>query len=93
MTAQLGDGSGPATIESITFDLIRQSDNAVVSTQTGGSNTFNFDPSMLAQGNYTLRATFDAADDGAGHTGCEQAVEEDFEVRKVGCGEFPWDGN
>ncbi|MFZ2898090.1 MAG: hypothetical protein WA004_05680 [Saprospiraceae bacterium] len=89
LTAQLGDGSGPAPVEDILFELIRQSDNAVVATQSGVATTFNFDPSTLAQGLYTLRATFDAA----GTPGCAQAIEAEFEVRKVGCGNFPWNGN
>ncbi|MBK6622571.1 MAG: DUF5011 domain-containing protein [Saprospirales bacterium] len=93
VSAQLGDGSGPATVENILFELIRQSDNTVVASQSGVANTFNFNPAALAQGHYTLRVTFDGADDGVGHPGCEQAVEEDFEVRKVGCGVFPWNGN
>lgn len=89
VSAQLGDGSGPATVENILFELIRQSDNAVVATQSGTGTTFNFDPSTLAQGFYTLRATFDAA----GTPGCAQPIEAEFEVRKVGCGNFPWNGN
>ena len=93
VTAQLGDGSGPASIESIQFDLIRQSDNSVVDTQTGTSNVFSFDPAALSTGYYTLRVIFDAGDDGAGHPGCEQVIEGYFEVRQVGCGTFPWDGN
>lgn len=93
VTADLGDASGTATVENILFELIRQSDNAVVASQSGLSDTFNFDPSTLAPGHYTLRATFDAAYDAAIHPGCVQEVEEEFEVRKVGCGTFPWDGN
>jgi hypothetical protein len=89
VSAQLGDGSGPAPVENILFELIRQSDNAVVATQSGVGTTFNFDPSTLAQGFYTLRATFDAA----GTPGCAQPIEAEFEVRKVGCGNFPWNGN
>jgi hypothetical protein len=93
VTADLGDASGTATVENILFELIRQSDNAVVATQSGLSATFNFDPSTLPQGLYTLRATFDAAYDAAIHPGCVQEVEEEFEVRRVGCGNFPWGGN
>jgi hypothetical protein len=93
VTADLGDNSGMATVENILFELIRQSDNAVVGSQSGLSNTFNFDPSTLPQGHYTLRATFNAAYDAAIHPGCVQEVEESFEVRKVGCGTFPWGGN
>ncbi|MFZ2898717.1 MAG: immunoglobulin-like domain-containing protein [Saprospiraceae bacterium] len=93
VTAQLGDNSGAATVENVFFELIRQSDNAVVDSQTGAGNTFSFDPGSLDSGNYTLRATFDAGDDGAGHPGCEQAIEASFEVRVVGCGAFPWGGN
>jgi hypothetical protein len=93
VTADLGDASGTATVENILFELIRQSDNAVVATQSGLSATFNFDPSTLPQGLYTLRATFDAAYDAAIHPGCVQEVEEEFEVKRVGCGSFPWGGN
>ncbi|MCB9283533.1 MAG: HYR domain-containing protein [Lewinellaceae bacterium] len=93
VTAQLGDASGTATIESITFELIRQSDNMILDTQTGLSDTYNFDPSSLSDGQYILRAIFDADYDAAIHPGCVQEVEEEFEVRKVGCGTFPWDGN
>ncbi|MDV7390614.1 hypothetical protein RZS08_04635, partial [Arthrospira platensis SPKY1] len=45
VTADLGDASGTATVENILFQLIRQSDNAVVASQSGSSDTFNFDPS------------------------------------------------
>lgn len=93
VTADLGDASGTATVENILFELIRQSDNAVVSSQSGLSDTFNFDPSALPDGQYTLRATFDADYNAAIHPGCVQEVEAEFEVRKVGCGEFPWGGN
>jgi hypothetical protein len=91
--ADLGDVSGTATVENILFELIRQSDNTVIGSQSGLSDTFNFDPSTLPQGQYILRATFDAAYDAAIHPGCVQEVEEEFEVRKVGCGSFPWGGN
>ncbi|MBK7408014.1 MAG: hypothetical protein IPJ40_07990 [Saprospirales bacterium] len=77
VTAQLGDGSGPVTGESILFELIRQSDNSTVATQSDGTNTFDFDPALLAQGHYTLRVTFDAA----GDPGCAQPIEAEFEVR------------
>ncbi|MDV7391974.1 hypothetical protein RZS08_11490, partial [Arthrospira platensis SPKY1] len=93
VTADLGDASGTATVENVLFELIRQSDNAVIDTQSGTSDTYNFDPASLPDGFYTLRATFDAGYDAAIHPGCVQAVEEAFEVRKSGCGEFPWGGN
>jgi hypothetical protein len=92
-SALLGDNSGPATAEVITFQLIRLSDNAQVGYQSGAITTFGFDPAALAQGFYKLILTFDADDDGAGHPGCVQRIEESFEVRKVGCGNFPWNGN
>jgi peroxiredoxin len=92
-SALLGDNSGPATAEVITFQLIRLSDNAQVGYQSGAITTFNFDPAALAQGFYKLILIFDADDDGAGHPGCVQRIEESFEVRKVGCGNFPWNGN
>ncbi|MCB9283531.1 MAG: lamin tail domain-containing protein [Lewinellaceae bacterium] len=93
VTAQLGDNSGAATIENILFELVRQSDNSVVDSQSGTGDTYNFDPSTLSDGHYTIRATFDAAYDADIHPGCVQEVEEAFEVRRVGCGAFPWEGN
>ncbi|MBK7408021.1 MAG: DUF1566 domain-containing protein [Saprospirales bacterium] len=89
VTAQLGDGSGPATVENILFELFLAGNNTPVATQSGIANTFNFNPAALAQGHYTLRVTFDAA----GNPGCVQPIEAEFEVRKVGCGNFPWNGS
>ncbi|MBK7337313.1 MAG: hypothetical protein IPJ00_14615 [Saprospirales bacterium] len=88
-SAQLGDNSGPAPVESILFEVIRQSDNVVVASQSGVGDTFNFNPASLLQGQYILRVSFDEA----GSPGCVQSIEEEFEVRNVGCGNFPWDGN
>ncbi|MBK8491880.1 MAG: hypothetical protein IPL49_13570 [Saprospirales bacterium] len=93
VTADLGDASGTATVENVLFELIRQSDNTVIGSQSGASDTYNFDPSTLPGGHYTLRVTFDAAYDAIIHPGCVQEIEEDFEVRSVGCGTFPWSGN
>ncbi|MBK8491885.1 MAG: hypothetical protein IPL49_13595 [Saprospirales bacterium] len=92
VTADLGDASGTATVENVLFELIRQSDNTVIDSQSGTGDASNFNPSTLPDGHYTLRVTFDAINSGI-HPGCLQAIEEDFEVRRVGCGTFPWSGN
>ncbi|MDV7399463.1 hypothetical protein RZS08_49075, partial [Arthrospira platensis SPKY1] len=86
VTADLGDASGTATVENVLFELIRQSDNTVIDTQSGTSDTYNFDPSTLPAGMYKIRVIFDADFDAAIHPGCIQEVEEEFEVRRIGCG-------
>lgn len=93
VTAQLGGEYGAAPVESILFELIRQDDDIIIDFQLSQSDTYFFDPSTLDSGDYALRVTFEAADGGSGHPGCKQTLEKNFEVRAVGCGGFPWDGN
>ncbi|MBK8491379.1 MAG: hypothetical protein IPL49_10940 [Saprospirales bacterium] len=78
VTADLGDDSGTATVEDMLFELIRQSDNTVIDSQSGTDDTFDFNPSTLPDGHYTLRVTFDATFNSGIHPGCLQAIESHY---------------
>ncbi|MEM6395000.1 MAG: hypothetical protein AAF741_01540, partial [Bacteroidota bacterium] len=92
-TAQLGDGTGEATPELETFEVIRQSDGVTVVNDTEGNAMLDFD--NLEAGRYRVIYTFDTVDgdpDGS-HPGCAQSIEQVFEILEVDCGAFFWDGN
>ncbi|MEM6395007.1 MAG: DNRLRE domain-containing protein [Bacteroidota bacterium] len=91
-TAQLGDGSGEATPELETFEVIRQSDGVTVVNDTEGNAILDFD--NLDTGSYRVIYTFDAVDGDPDdtHPGCSQSIEQVFEILEVDCGAFFWDG-
>ncbi|MEM6395020.1 MAG: HYR domain-containing protein [Bacteroidota bacterium] len=91
--AQLGDGTGEANPEMETFEVIRLSDGMTVVNDAEGNAILDF--TNLEAGSYRVIYTFDAADDDPdnSHPGCSQSIEQMFEILKVDCGAFFWDGN
>ncbi|MEM9836846.1 MAG: hypothetical protein AAF828_10110 [Bacteroidota bacterium] len=91
-SAQLGDGTGPATPEQETFLVINAETNEVILNEAAGNAILNFQ--TLPAGRYRVIYTFDAADgvpDGS-HPGCSQSIEREFELLEADCGQFPWGG-
>jgi hypothetical protein len=86
-------GQPPATVENVAFTIFNAQGNVMGTPQSGASTAYTFDPAGWPSGVYTLRVDFDAADNGGANPGCVQRMEQPFEVRKVGCGVFPWDGD
>ena len=93
--AQLGGGGGAAPLEEVIFTLFDSEGNQVdTETVTApAAAEYTFDPNDFGQGNYTLRAEFNADDAGTNEPGCIQPIETSFRIQNVGCGSFPWDGD
>jgi len=89
----IAEGQPPVTAENVAFTILNAQGNGVGTPQSGVSTSYTFDPGGWPSGVYTLRVDFDAAADGGANPGCVQRIEQTFEVRQVGCGVFPWDGN
>ena len=84
-----GDSQGRRTCVSLPFD--------VPAARTGGLIVTRWSrrwrsESLSGLGN-AGEEVVDADDDGPSHPGCVYTIQEEFEIKMVGCGNYPWDGD